>query len=95
MAKRFEAHFDAQNIHEQMQSAYRKYHSIETALLRVHNDVLEAIDQRECVFLLLLNLSAASDTVDHAILLQRLQQTYGISGKVHEWFQSYLQAGIT
>ena len=53
---------------ESLQSAYKKHHSCETALLRVQNDILKAINDKQCVILLLLDLSAAFDTVDHKIL---------------------------
>ena len=64
--------------------------SCKTALLRVQSDILEAIDNRQCVVLLLLDLSAAFDTVDHATLLHRLQLRFGINGKALQWFHSYL-----
>ena len=67
-----------------------KFHSCETALVRVHNDMLCAIDKRCCVALLLLNLSAAFDTVDHNILLQRLHSRFLVRGKALDWFASYL-----
>ena len=56
------------DLNESLQSAYKKHHSCETALLRVQNDILKAIDDKQCVILLLLDLSAAFDTVDHKIL---------------------------
>ena len=46
---------------------------------------------RCCVVLLMLDLSAAFDTIDHQILLDRLQQHYGITGAAHKVLQSYLQ----
>ena len=78
------------NLHEPFQSAYKSFHSCETALLRVNNDILQAIDNRQCVVLLLLDLSAAFDTVDHSILLNRLEFKFGIRGSVLAWFKSYL-----
>ena len=62
----------------------------ETALLRVQNDIIRAIDSRCSVILVLLDLSAAFDTVDHSILLQRLLCRLGIKGKALSWVKSYL-----
>ena len=73
-----------------MQSAYRAQHSTETALLRVKNDILHGIDNRQVVALVLLDLSAAFDTVDHNILLKRLEQVFGLKVLVLKWVQSYL-----
>ena len=77
------------HLHEPLQSAYKPFHSCETALVRVHNDVMRAIDNRQCVILLLLDLSAAFDTVAHEILLNRFNSKFGISGTALKWFQSY------
>ena len=74
-----------------MQSAYRKHHSTETALLQVANDRHQAIDNKCEAVLVLLDLSAAFDTIDHAILLDRLQDRYGFSGTVLRWIKSYLK----
>ena len=62
------------------QSAYRKFHSTETALLRIQNDLLLAIDKRKLSALVLLDLSAAFDTIDHGILLDRMSSSFGITG---------------
>ena len=78
-------------LEESLQSAYKKYHSCETALVRVQNDILIEIDNNCCVVLLLLDLSAAFDTVDNEILLKGLSSRFGIKGKVLEWFKSYLK----
>ena len=72
------------------QSAYRQSHSTETALLRIVNDILLGLDNDKVALLALLDLSAAYDTIDHSILLSRLQTSFGISGTVLSWFQSYL-----
>ena len=72
------------------QSAYRPNHSTETALVRVCNDILRAIDQRKITILVLLDLSAAFDTVDHQILLDRLHIRFGVCGVPLDWFKCYL-----
>jgi len=78
------------NLHEPLQSAYKKYHSTETALLKVQNDLLLALDKKDVGYLILLDLSAAFDTVDHELLLHCLEHDYGITGTVLAWFRSYL-----
>ena len=66
------------HLDETFQSAYKEFHSTETALLRVHNDILCSLDQNKSVILLLLDLSAAFDAVDHAILIPRLSNRFGV-----------------
>ena len=73
-----------------MQSSYRKFHSTETALLRVQNDLLKAIDSDGAAILVLLDLSAAFDTIDHEILLSTLENEFGVTDKALSWFRSYL-----
>jgi len=73
-----------------LQSGFRPGHSTETAALRVLSDILGAVDSGDVAALVLLDLSAAFDTVDHAILYRRLQVSYGLGGPVLEWFRSYL-----
>ncbi|CAB4005830.1 Hypothetical predicted protein, partial [Paramuricea clavata] len=74
-------HLANNNLEEPFQSAYKRFHSVETALLKVQNDILVAIDNHKCVVLLLLDMSAAFDTVDHEILLQRMFKRFGIDGQ--------------
>jgi exonuclease III len=83
-------HKDTHKLREKMQSAYRKFHSTETALLRIHDDLLLSLDKKQCVYMIMLDLSAAFDTVNHEKLLNRLYTTYGIRGNAHKWVQSYL-----
>ena len=78
------------NLHETFQSAYKRFHSTETALICVQNDVLRALDNKKCVLLVLLDLSAAFDTVDHSVLLSRLSTCLGLRDAALAWFASYL-----
>ena len=71
------------------QSAYRQFHSTETAL-RIQNDLLLAINKQKVSALVLLDLSAAFDTIDHKILLSRLSSFYGLSNTALNLIASYL-----
>ena len=73
-----------------LQSAYRRYHSTVTALVKVANIILLNVNSQRVTLLVLLGLSAAFDTVDHVIFLKRLTTDFGIGGKALEWFSSYL-----
>ena len=83
-------HMTVNNLHDKYQSAYKQFHSTETALLRVQNDILRALDQRSGVYLALLDLSAAFDTVDHNLLLNFLSEKIGVKGNALKWLTSYL-----
>ena len=83
-------HITSNNLMEPMQSAYRVHHSMETALIKVKADILKAIDNKEVVCLVLLDLSAAFNKVDHQILLERLKNMFGLTGLVINWITSYL-----
>ena len=72
------------------QSAYIKHHSTETALLSVHDHIIRAISHQQVTCLTLLDLSAAFDTIDHSILLERLSSWFGISSIALSWIKSYL-----
>jgi hypothetical protein len=90
VAKQLVNHLESQSLFAAVQSAYRPGHSTETALLRVVNDLLSSADNGDAVILALLDQSAAFDTVDHAILLDRLEARFGISGSALAWLSSYL-----
>ena len=82
-------HLSRNGLHEIFQSAYRPHHSTETALIRVHDDITRAITQGKVVLLVMIDLSAAFDTVDHQLLLSSLSGM-GITGVALQWFSSYL-----
>jgi Reverse transcriptase (RNA-dependent DNA polymerase) len=73
-----------------MQSAYRPYHSTETALHHTPNDVYQSADHGEPTLLVSLDLSAAFDTIDHSSLLSRLNTSFGFSDTALSWLASYL-----
>ena len=76
-------------VHNKFQSGFRKGHITETALVRVINDLRVSVDNREVSVLLLLDLTAAFDTIDHTILIHRLEYWVGLSGTALSWFYSY------
>ena len=88
--KQLEVFLQNNNTHNKFQSGFRKGHSTETALLKVVNDLRVASDKKNVSVLLLLDLTAAFDTIDHDILLHRLEHWVGLSGVALSWFRSYL-----
>jgi len=90
--RRLQEFLDSNGMMPPMQSAYRRFHSTETAVTKVYNDLLLAADKRQTQMsaLCLLDLTAAFDTVDHELLLHRLERQFGLRGVVLTWFASYL-----
>lgn len=85
-----QAFMQKNSVLEKFQSGFRSRHSTESALLRVHNDIALSVDAGSPAVLVLLDLTAAFDTVDHAVLLSRLEHCVGIRGLALQWFSSYL-----
>jgi len=90
VARQLVDYLSVRKLLPELQSAYRAYHSTETAVLRVLNDIFEALDRGDWAALTLLDLSTAFDTVDHTTLIRRLQISYGFNDVVLGWFSSYL-----
>ena len=84
------SYLDGNDLMPNKQSAYRPFHSTETAVLDVLSDACAAADAGQVTLLGLLDLSAAFDTIDHRILLDRLHYNFGLSNITLAWFQSYL-----
>ena len=90
VARQMNDHVDGNTLRDKMQSAYRSGHSTETALLRIKNDIDAALDRKSMVILVMLDLSSAFDTIEHEVLLTRLEHTFGITDKALAWLRSYL-----
>ena len=90
VARQLLSHLNSTGLLPSLQSAYRANHSTETAVLKVLSDILLDIDSGDLSALILLHLSAAFDTVDHEILLRRLDTSFLVSGTALHWFESYL-----
>lgn len=84
-------HMFLNRLHIPNQSGYKPGHSCETLLVRLVNDILLNMDDAKCTVLLLLDLSAAFDTVDHDILLDILSKEIGVSDTVLQWIRSFLK----
>ena len=78
------------SILDKFQSGFRSHHSTETALVKIVNDLRINSDSKALSILVLLDLSAAFDTIDHDILIERLEKWVGLSGPVLNWIRTYL-----
>ena len=81
---------NSNNLDNPRQSAYKSGHSTETALLLIKNEIHLSLSRGEPTALVLLDLSAAFDTIDHPTLLSCLKSWFGVSGTALKWFTSYL-----
>ena len=90
VAKQLTSHININKLDNPHQSAYKPGHSTETALLSIKNEVHLSLARGEPTALVLLDLSAAFDTIDHSSLLRYLKSWFGLGGTVLKWFASYL-----
>ena len=90
IARQLNIHLDMNTLRDPFQSAYRHGHSTETALLRVKNDIAATLDEKGKVVLVMLDLSSAFDTINHDILMNRLQHSVGITDAALSWLHSYI-----
>ena len=84
------SHLEVFKLLQNFQAAYRRGHSTETAVLKVYSDLINAISNGKFALLSLLDLTTAFDTVDHNILLHRLEIKFGFRGVPLQWMRSYL-----
>ena len=90
VAARIKNHLQSCDLLEPLQSAYRQFHSTETALVKVFNDLVLAQDDKKAGIPVLLDLNAAFDTIDQDILIERCSNIFGITGSALSWIQSYM-----
>ena len=74
-------HLFDNDIVDSFQSSYKAGHSCETALLRVYNDIVTTVGKGNGAMLVLIDLSEAFDTIDHAIVFDILDKYVGFNGK--------------
>ena len=87
----FTQHCNRNSLLPNYQSAYRQHHSCETSLVKLANDILWAMEKQLVTVVVILDLSAAFDTVDHDLLLEVLESKFGIVGTARKWYTSYLK----
>ena len=89
MLLKFNKHCSLNSLLPSYQSAYRKFFTCKTSLLKLADNLLNKMENQRVSALVVMDLSAAFDTVDHNILLDVLSNQYGIEGKVLKWFNMY------
>ena len=92
VAKQLVGYLHSNNLLPKFQSGFRRGYSTETAILRMLSDIYAAVDRGRVALLALLDVSAAFDTVDHDILLERLLVSFGVTGSAHAWIRSFLSS---
>ena len=88
--KKLSDHLQRNGLYASYQSAYRPFHSCETALMKTYSDVLEDLTSESHVIMTFLDFSSAFDTVDHNILIRRLKTKYVVEVTALNLFKSYL-----
>ena len=89
--KRTNKHMTVNALHSDNQFAYKQYHSTETMMLGISDEVLMGFEKNQCTIVVFLDLSAAFDTIDIDKLLEILQNEIGITGVALKWFESFLK----
>ena len=90
VASQLSRHVSLHGLENENQSAYRRGHSTETALLSIKNQIHLSLARGEGTAVVLLDQSAAFDTIDHGKLLDCLRKWFGVGGRCLDWFKSYL-----
>jgi len=88
---RLAKHVNRHRLLSVVQTAYRPFHSTETAIVRVLNDIISVDNQGHISALMLLDLSAAFDTVDHTILIEILKRRFGVERIALSWLTEFVR----
>ena len=88
--KQITEHIEGNNLLPNYQSAYRRFHGVETAMIKMYHDLLNSVDKSKVTLVVMIDLSAAFDTIDIQIALDILQTDFGIQGTPLNWIKSYL-----
>ena len=89
--KRLNNHMKVNALHSDSQFGYKKFHSTETMLLGLSDEVLMGFENNQCTIMVFLDLSAAFDTIDIDRLIEILHVEIGVTGVALEWFKSFLK----
>ena len=89
MYNRFYNHLDSKGVLYEKQFGFQRNNSTEHAILQLIRDITTSFEKEKYTLGVFIDLSKAFDTVDHQILIKKLQY-YGIDGTALEWFKSYL-----
>ena len=84
-------YFELNKLYPNYQSSYREHHSCETALICMTDEIQKSVHEGKNVILLILDNSAAFDTVDQDILLEKLENSYYVKGKALNMISSYFK----
>ena len=87
----FNNHCIVNNLLPDYQSAYREHFSCETALVKLVDDMLWNMEEQKVTAVVAIDLSVAFDTVDHDVLLDVLNNRFGLEGNTYNWIDSYLR----
>jgi hypothetical protein len=90
VAKQLTTYLETNGLQDPLQSAYRAGHSTESAVLKIKSDLDAILDNGDAALMVLLDLSAAFDTIDHDLLITRLERDVGIKGNALCWIKSYV-----
>ena len=91
MLKQLMQHCKRYNQLSDFQSAYKRNYSTETSLIKMVKDIPWGMEKQEITMVIILDLSAASDTVDHDVLLAIPEKQFDSCKRALEWFNNYLQ----